>query len=1161
MQLLSTLLNRLSRHRRHTKIWKVMKLTTVLLLVGFLQVSAHGLAQKITMNKTDRPIQEALTEIEKQSGYKFWYHAGLLNNAKNVSISVTEAPLNTVLDLLVKDQGLSWKVIKETIILNKAAAAPSPAAPPADTLRGKVTDDKGNAIPGATILVKGTKKATVSNANGEFTLANIPDNATIVISNIGFQTQEIPVNGRSKINVTFLPEVSQLENVVVVGYGTQKKVNLTGAVAQVSGKVLENRPITRVSQALQGMVAGLNISTNTGGGAPNATQNINVRGYTGINSSGGTQSGGPLIVIDGIQGGDINALNPSDVESISVLKDAASTAIYGSSAPYGVILITTKKGKAGQPTRITYDNNLSWAQAINLPKMMNSLDFANLYNEAFVNAGRAPFFDDATLQRIKDYQAGTLREEAMKSPSAPNDWTSWNTSNANNDWFKIYFKDFAFSQQHNIGISGASEKSNYYIGIGYNNKEGMYNFGDDDFKRFNIRANVSSNITNWLQFNLRSTISRTLYNTPNTYSGKTGGNYMHQIARKFPTVQLKNPDGNYSDPSDVLLHQQGGRFKYTEDQPMITGEFKITPLKDWNIIANYTFDGDIYDEQNHVKTVYTFLPDGSTAPVSGTPPNSFARYNYRSEHHIVNAFSSYEKTFDKHNFKILGGFTSELTNYTNYSASNSLLYSNDIPSLNLTYNTTPTVGDQVRRLAVEGFFGRFNYAFADKYLLEINGRYDGTSRFLSANRWKFSPGISAGWNIDREKFWQPISNVVNTFKLRGSFGSSPDQLFLGDPSIGTYYPFYPSLATTRPNSTSWLFGGNKQASVSQPSLVNPDLTWVTTTSYDVGADFSMFRERLNVNFDYYIRKADDFAGPAQVLPAILGAAVPRVNNAAIRTTGFELTMQWNDRIGEVGYSVRANLSDYKGAVVKYNNPSRSLSTFYEGQNMGDIWGYVSNGLYATDADAAKAPKAQFWNSTWRAGDVIYQDLNNEGVINNGKNTVDSSGDRRIIGNNTPRYQYSMNLSFDYKGFDLGIFLQGVAKRDAWIGSNYFWGIVGSEWQSSPFTIHYDRWTPANTGGYFPKFYMSGENDKNTQTQTRYLQNAAYMRIKNLQLGYTLPAQLLSHIRAQKVRVYFSVENLATFTKMAKTIDPELSISDAKIYPLQRTWSCGINVIL
>jgi TonB-linked SusC/RagA family outer membrane protein len=798
--------------------------------------------------------------------------------------------------------------------------------------------------------------------------------------------------------------------------------------------------------------------------------------------------------------------------------------------------------------------------------MLNSLDFANFYNEAFENAGRADFFDSATIARIKDYQAGRITTQTIKSPNS-NSWQSWNSANANNDWFQIYFKKLAFSQQHNVGISGGNDNTTYYVGLGYNDREGMYNYGNDFFKRFNIRANLSTNVTQWMTFNFRSTFSRSLYNTPNTYPGQTGGNYMHQIARKFPTVALYNPDGNFSDASNVPLHLYGGRNQSTEDQPVLTGEFVIRPLKDWTITANYTFDGDFYDYSSNQKTVYNFLPDGTTAVTSGTTPNSFSRSNYRNEHQVFNAFSSYKKEIGQHSFNILGGFTSELTSFAGYSVGNSQLYSNDIPSLNLSYGTSPSIYDQMRELAVAGYFGRLNYSFADKYLLEFDGRYDATSRFLPGKRWKFSPGVSAGWNVDKENFWTSIRNTINTFKIRGSYGSSPDQLFLGYPSNTSYsnysawYPFYPGLGITSPTNTSWLFGGAQQAAISQPPLVNSNLTWVTTTSYGIGADFSMLKNRLSLSYDYYIRKADNFAGPSQVLPSLLGTSVPSINNAGMKTTGFEVTAQWKDRIGDWGYSARVSLSDYTGTVTQYNNPTRSLSTWYVGQKMGEIWGYTTDGLYRSADEAAKAPKAAFWGSTWNAGDVKYKDLNGDGIINTGLNTADSSGDRRIIGNSTPRYLFSTLLTADYKGFDLSIFLQGVLKRDAWIGSNYFWGITGDEWQSSPFQANMNRWTANNPNGYFPKYYMSSQNNKNTQVSDRYLQNAAYLRIKSIQLGYTLPTGLLSKAKIQKMRVYFTAENVATFTKLIKNLDPELSINDGKIYPLQRTFSCGVNITL
>lgn len=1138
------------------KMLLVMKLSLIFLVLA-LQVSAKNYGQKmLNLDENNITLTDVFKKIENKYAFKFYFSNDIVPEKHFTTIRAKSASIDEVMNKVLEGSGLYWKMLSGDRIVVGNNFNQQNLTITKRIVTGTVKDNTGQPLANVSVIVKGTVNGVTTSNDGRFSI-NAANGDTLVFSSVGYQPQEVVLAAEETIDITLQPSLNNLDEIVVVGYGTQKQVNLTGAVTQVSGKVLEDRPITRISQALQGQVAGLNITTNYAGGAPDAKQTINVRGYTGLGATGA-----PLIVIDGVQGGDINSLNPRDVESITVLKDAASTAIYGSSAPYGVLLITTKKGKAGKP-RFSYDNNFSWAQPINLPKMMNSLDFANLYNEAFENAGRPDFFTAETIKRIQDYQAGKLTTQTIANPTpGSNSWYNWDAGNANNDWFKIYFKKFAFSQQHNISVSGGSANSNYYVSIGYNDRAGMYNYGNDDFKRYNVKANLSTNVTPWLTFSLRTTLSRSLNNTPNTYNNQTGGNYMHQIARKFPTVSLINPDGNYSDESNVPLQLYGGRTKYTEDQPLLTGEVVIKPLKGWNITANYTFDGDFIDRTDNVKTVYVYRPDGTNYPSSGTSPNSFSRSNSRNQHYVFNLFSSYQKTYKKHDFSILGGFVSELTDYASYGAGNSLLYSNDIPSLNLTYGTSPSIGDSRRQLAVEGYFGRLNYSFAGKYLLEVNGRYDATSRFLDNRRWKFSPGVSAGWNVDKEIFWQPLKTVVNTFKIRGSYGSSPDQLFLdpsSGPTIGSWYPFYPSLGTSTPTNTGWLFGGSQQAATTMPPLVNPDLTWVTTTSYGIGTDITMLNNRLSTSFDWYIRKSDNFVGPAAVLPSLLGTSVPQINNAGTQTKGFELTLKWQDNIGDLSYSVRGSLADYQGKVVRYNNPTKSLSTWYVGESMGEIWGYQTSGLYQTQAQAATAPTASFWQDAFNAGDVIYRDLNGDKIINNGQNTVDSSGDLRVIGNNTPRYQYSFDFNFGYKGFDLDIFLQGISKRDSWVGSNYFWGIVGDEWQSSPFTTNLDRWSPQNPNGYFPKFYMSSENGKNTQVTDRYLQNAAYLRIKSVQLGYSLPENIAKRIAAQRVRLYFTVDNLATFTKLISTMDPELSINDAKIYPLQRTFSFGANV--
>jgi TonB-linked SusC/RagA family outer membrane protein len=1016
---------------------------------------------------------------------------------------------------------------------------------------GTVTssDDK-SAVPGVNVLIKGKKLSVQTNLNGSYSI-QASKGDILVFSYVGYTNQEKKINENSPLNVVLTSEAQQMHEVVIVGYGSQKKTNLTGSVTQIDAKILQDRPIVRLSQGLQGAVGGLNIIS--GGGAPNATQSINIRGFTGLGSSGS-----PLIVIDGIQGGDINAINASDVESISVIKDAAASAIYGSSAPYGVILIKTKQGKKGQPVSITYNSNYTFDKPIGLPKMLNSLDFAKIYNQSLSNGGGSPFFNQNAIDRMTAYQNGTLATETEANTTGDS-WKGWGGANANNDWFQIYFKDYALSQQHNIGITGATENSSYYVGLGYNKKEGMYRYGEDTFNRTNIRTNFSSNVTTWLTFNFRGAFSQDKFDTPNTYSGKTGGNFMHQIGRKHPNLALYTPLGNYSDESDILLMKEGGRNTSTNDKPILTGEFIAKFTKNWTTTVNYTFDGAFNNQTNHVKTLYSTLPSGTLQEIGGTAPNGFARSFSKYQKTIVNAFTSYDYRIEKHAFKVLGGYVQELTTFSSLSGSNNYLYSEKIPSISTTYGATPSVSDNSYKLAIQGYFGRLNYTYDDKYLLEITGRYDGSSRFLKDVRWKAYPGVSIGWNVNKEEFWtESISKIVNTFKLRGSYGSLGDQA----PDLLGNYPFYPSLGTVAPTSSNWFFGSNRQPYVNTPGLVDPTLTWITATTINFGADATFLNKRLTANFDMYTRKMSDYIGPAQELPGVLGISAPRTNSTGMETKGFELTLSWNDNIGDFKYGVRGVLSDYKGRVTKYPNPNKLLNTWYEGQTMGEIWGFKTDRYFTASDDLPNVK--QFGLSNWSAGDIKYVDVNGDGKVDWGNSSVSNPGDLTVIGNSTPRYSYSLFTDGSWKGFDYSLFIQGVGKRDFYLNDNMFFGIVGSEWQSSLFTEHLDRWSPENPNGYFPKSYIGGGNNwKNTETQTKYLMNAAYLRIKNLQIGYTIPASLASRANIKKLRFYISIDNLGTFSKMNKhsVLDPENAFSNAKVYPLQRSFSMGANITL
>lgn len=1039
--------------------------------------------------------------------------------------------------------------------------------------KGSVLSEAGEPLHSVVVktvdLKTGKTKNTLTDSAGHFLLDQLRQDHSydLFFSYVGFVSDSL-LNFRiqegedNAILIRLKEDPAALQDIVVVGYGTQAKNDMTGAVVQISGKVLEDRPLSRLSQGLQGAVANLNITTTTGGGAPNATQSLNIRGYTGLGASGS-----PLVVIDGIQGGDINAINPSDVASITVVKDAAAAAVYGSSAPYGVILITTKKGEIGAKATITYNNNFNIATPMGLPKMLNSVTFANLYNEAFDNAGGSPWFSKEAIQNMKDYQAGKITEETAPDPLG-SDWLEWSAANANNDWFQVYFKKRQLSQQHNISISGGTAKTTYFIGASYNDRKGMYNYGDDDYTRYNLRANISTKITDWMKFNLRTAYSKELYNTPNTYAGKTGGNYMHQIARKHPNIPIKDPNGLYDQISDIPLQLYGGRHKENWDKPTLTGEFEFDLAKGWHTTVNYTYDGNMNHVSDHLKTVNYELPDGTQSPIGGTSPNGFSRRSMANEHQVLNVFSTYDKDLGQHHLKLLGGYVREQYAFQGQSGSVNNLFSDNVPSLNLAYGTTPSVSDNQAELASEGVFGRLNYNYKEKYLLELVGRYDGTSRFLAGSRWVFNPGASAGWNLHKEAFWKNlgIGDVINTFKLRGSYGSLGDQTIgLGPLNTAGWYRFYPSLGTSTPTESNWFFNNGREASISAPPLVNADLTWITTKTIDFGVDATMLRNRLSLTFDWYKRSTDDYVGPPQQLPAVLGTGVPSTNSAAMETKGFELTIGWRDQAGDWNYGFKAMLSNYKGTVTKYPNPEGLLNNWYVGEQMGQIIGYTSKGYFKDDADVAASPTQNGIYSKWGAGDLKYADLNGDGEITYGDATLKDMGDLRVIGNSTPQYSYSFQGDVSWKSFDASVFIQGVAKRDAFINSNYFFGITGNVWQSSPFTTNLDRWTPETPNGYFPKYYMSGENAKNQTpngyAQTRYLLNAAYMRIKNVQLGYTLPQHLFGKTGLTKCRVYVSVDNLATFSPMNEhsNLDPELTISDAKIYPMQRNFSFGLNL--
>ncbi|MCU4174231.1 SusC/RagA family TonB-linked outer membrane protein [Carboxylicivirga sp. N1Y90] len=1027
------------------------------------------------------------------------------------------------------------------------------------TVDGFVKDNTGQPLPGVNIFEQSNPTGgVITGSDGSYTIKVSSEGAILSFSFIGFKDQNVEVSGRSSINVTLIEEVTGLDEVVVVAYGTQKKVNVTGAVSAVTSDKIEERPVQNVSQALQGIIPGLNV-TSSGGGELDNPLKINIRG-AGTIGEGSNSS--PLILIDGMEG-DMNSLNPQDIESISVLKDAASSAIYGSRAPFGVILITTKRGKEGK-MQINYNNNFRWSDPLLKPHMLDSYTFAKYWNDSKANAGQNPAFDDETMDRILAYQRGEIDYGTVPNNNGDR-WNQYTGSNGNTDWFDEHYKSWSPSQEHALSLSGGSDKVQYYLSTNYLGQNGLLKHANDSFDRFTLTANVNAQLGENVSIRYNTKFIREKYEKATHQFGL----FYHNIARRWPTNPVRDPNGFYADGGEILQLREGGRNISEKDQMYQQFRVDVEVLKGWKLIGELNYRTDTYFNNSNVLPAYSHDVQGNPYAVGvgwmspgSTRANEYAR---KTTYMSPNLYTEYVKSFgDGHNLRALAGFQSEETNNRDFGGYRNDLITPDLPTINTASGDDKITQGGYGHWATAGFFGRVNYNYKEKYLVELNARYDGTSRFLREQRWNLFPSVSVGWNIAREDFWEPLLDKVNTLKVRGSWGE------LGNQNTKQWYPFYTTMPVGAANG-SWLVNGVRPNTASSPGLVSSMLTWETVRSWNIGLDAGLLNNRLNLVFDYFQRFTEDMVGPAPELPATLGTSVPKINNADMKSTGFELEIAWRDKIGQVSYGVRGILADDQQEITRYPNETGRIDQWYAGRMSGEIWGYSTQGIAKSDAEMNNwlaNHDQSVLGGNWAAGDIMYQDLNNDGVINGGSGVLGDTGDKSIIGNRTPRYKYSIDVDAAWKGIDFRMLWQGVGKRDYALGGPYFWGANGNMWQSAGFEEHMDYFRPeghemgANLDGYYPRPIMSWESNKNTQTQTKYLQNAAYIRLKNIQLGYTIPKTFTQKYGIQKLRFYVSGENLITFTQMTKIFDPETidgGWSDGKIYPLSKTISGGLSL--
>ena len=1018
---------------------------------------------------------------------------------------------------------------------------------------GVVTDTTGETVIGASVVVKGTTNGTITGLDGDFSLSGVTKGSILVVSFVGYQNTEVKWNGQP-LTIVLKEDTKVLDEVVVVGYGTQKKANLSGAVAAVDGKVLQDRPITNIGQGLQGVVPNLNITMNNGG-APGATSSFNIRGNTSLNG------GSPLVLVDNVQM-DANLVNPDDIESISVLKDAASASIYGARAAYGVILITTKKGKKSDKPTVSLSATGYWQSPALTFHNVNSMQYLTMMDEAYQNdGGSGHYFKSQVYQYAEDYFNGKYDSPVFFD-------TAYDTYKygycGNTDWWDELYKT-SFSQIYTANISGGNDRTTYYASVSMNDQGGILKAGDDKYNKYNANVNISSNITKWLNVSAKiahtytdelhptggtTAMNSTAYSGLSSYSGMMKGDLS-------PLMPVKHPDGHYagqgSYTNPVAIMEQGGNAQYKQNDLWMTGAVKITPIKGLVINADYTWNFYGKSSNQHVQNFYDYTAvPGTENYYPWTNPSSVTVTNNDDYYNAFNAFAEYTFSLkEKHNFKVMVGYNQENKHKKYHYAGRKNLIDSSNPSLNLAYGDMAMNGSETH-WSVNGFFARINYDYKGKYLLELNGRYDGSSKFPHGDRYAFFPSASVAWRVSEEKFWEPIRGWFDNFKLRASYGS------LGNQALDeSRYGNFPYLATYGINTKyGALLNGTRPVAVSVPGLVSASFTWETVNQIDFGFDASFFGGRLNTSFDWYRRNTKDMLTAGQALPDVLGTSVPQENAADMKTVGWEVSLEWNDRLSNgFGYHIKGVLSDYQASITKFSNPTKLLGTHYVGEKLNEIWGYVSNGLFQSDEDAKAADQSYLSGGSWGAGDVKYEDLNNDGKIDIGKNTLDDSGDRKIIGNSTPRYSYGITAGFDYKGFDFEMFWQGIGKRDYWLGGSQFWGFT-DEW-CTPLTSSLDYWTEDNRDAYFPRLHHYGVNGGNHQVSTRYLQNAAYLRLKNVVLGYTIPRSITEKVKISRLRVFVQGENLLTFTPLIDSYDPETL--NNMTYPINKKISVGLNL--
>ncbi len=1137
--------NRMNVHSR-LRLWTHLPAAMAASLMLSLSTPCGAMAQNTSAKITVKggTLEQAMSQIEHQCNMTFLLSTDNINTKQHVNANLKDVPLKDALAQMLDGTGISYSFSGNQIVLarHQQAAARQQQQPKGSIIKGRVLDSTGEPIIGASVFVKGTKTGAVTDIDGNYQLTASP-NATLVVSYIGFKDMEVKASEAA--HITLRENTESLGEIVVVGYGTQKKANLTGAVSSVKmDDVLGNRPLSTVNEALQGAVPGLQVTGTSG--VPGEGMSFNVRGVNSINS------GSPLVLVDNVEM-DINMLDPNDIESVTVLKDAASSAIYGARAAFGVILVTTKKGEESA-FHINYSNNFSFSRAANIPRKATPLQTVQAYKDQGCVDYRTGQDVDTWLKLLNEYNA-----DPSKYPGGYTEVNGLRYNLAETDLYADMMET-GFKQTHNVSLSGGNKKVNYRIGLGVVDQDGILYSDKDSFRRYNMSSYVKADMTSWLTAELDVKYARS--NSAMPYTNAPYGIWGAAVA--FPSYF---PTGDMDINGEVLpvntprnFIALAGQRDHIKNDTRIFGKITLKPIKHLQVIGEYTFnykssEKTLFDKKFEYAHGDQFRKEQSVSNSKYTHTQDNTDYN------AINFYANYSRSIADHDFTVMAGFNQESNDYRYNTAYRTDMINEELPSLSQATGAY-YASDDYSRYTVRGLFYRLTYAYKGKYLFENNGRYDGSSKFPKKNRFGFFPSVSAGWRVSEENFMEWSRKVVSNLKLRMSWGN------IGNQNISAY-AYIPGMESIRAN---WVVGDEKVTTLQKPKLVSNTFTWEKVSTLDFGVDLGLFNNRLNMVFDWYNRQTKGMLAPGMQLPGVLGAAAPLQNTADLESNGWELSLNWNDRIGKVNYRLGMNLYDSRTKITKYNNETGLIGsgTYRKGMYLGEIWGYVTDRLYqASDFDdngKLKEGMPRVEGYTPKPGDVLYKDMDGNGIINNGTLTTSDPGDRTIIGNSTRRYQYGINGGVDWNGFSLSFILQGVGKRDLWLMNELTYPIY-DPW-STLYSNQLDYWTPERTAAFYPRLYKesAGNTKANTLTQTRYLLNGAYLTIKNITLTYALPRTWLKHIGLSRAAVFVSGENLCTFDHLPKGVDAERVVtsdygSRGFTYPYMRQFSFGVNVTL